>query len=83
VNPELVAGSALKAGAGTKLQAGQSYAWWDKGIADCGSRNADCRDPRYWLEEIDLNGDAARCTAPFGVLRAGASLAREPSRSVE
>ncbi|MEK6302583.1 MAG: SBBP repeat-containing protein [Acidobacteriota bacterium] len=76
VNPELVAGSALTAGASTKLQAGQSYAWWDKGIADCTSRFADCRAEHYWLEEIDLNGTSSM-HGPFSVRRVGGEPSRE------
>ena len=56
VTPEIVAGSALIAGARTTMTAGNSYSWWDGGVGDCGSRLADCRDIRYWLEDIDLDG---------------------------
>jgi len=55
VTPELVAGSALIAGARTPLTAGNSYAWWDDETADCGSPAGDCQ-ARYWLEDIDLDG---------------------------
>ncbi len=58
INPSLMAGSALLAGAGTQLMAGRSYSWWDEKSADCGLRIADCRDAQYWLEEIDLNGQS-------------------------
>ncbi|MEK6301176.1 MAG: C25 family cysteine peptidase [Acidobacteriota bacterium] len=58
LTPQILAGSALLAGTGIELKAGRSYAWWDKGIADCGLRIADCQDVQYWLEEIDLNGDS-------------------------
>lgn len=49
VTPSIVAGSALLAGAGTRLTAGFSYAWTDtpantKGLV------------QYYLEDIDLNG---------------------------
>jgi hypothetical protein len=57
VNSETVAGSALRTGQ-TKLQTGRGYSWWDKGIADCGSPSADCRNAQYWLEDIDLNGQS-------------------------
>ena len=56
VTPEIVAGSALIAGARTTMTAGNSYVWWDNAIADCGSPTADCKDARYWLEDIDVNG---------------------------
>ena len=49
VNPSIIAGSALLAGAGTRLTAGQSYTWVDtlpKGD----------KDVWYWLEDIDLDG---------------------------
>lgn len=55
-NPQLVAGSALAAGS-VATSAGRAYLWWDAAIADCGMRNADCRDAVYWLEDIDLNGE--------------------------
>ncbi|MEK6301747.1 MAG: C25 family cysteine peptidase [Acidobacteriota bacterium] len=54
VNQQLVAGSALTAG--SALSAGQSYAWWDKGVADCGLGIADCKNTGYWLEDVDLKG---------------------------
>src|SRR5262249_49434292 len=47
VNPQLIAGSALKVGAGTTLSAGQSYDWWDNAVAVDGT---------YGIEDIDLNG---------------------------
>ncbi|MBI1765797.1 MAG: hypothetical protein HYR56_30705, partial [Acidobacteria bacterium] len=47
VNPSLIAGSALLAGAGTLLTAGNSYVWPDaQGTAGAA----------YWLEAVDLNG---------------------------
>lgn len=48
INPEMLAGSALTVGAGTRLMAGRSYAW-----ADDLPKSSDAR---YWLEEIDLSG---------------------------
>ena len=48
VNPQMLAGSALMVGEGTKLMSGYAYAWPD---AAPGSKDA-----RYWLEAIDLNG---------------------------
>jgi predicted extracellular nuclease len=48
VTPQIVAGSALVASPGTTLSAGRSYSWWDT-QAKPGAR--------YWLEEIDLNGN--------------------------
>ncbi|MEK6300258.1 MAG: C25 family cysteine peptidase [Acidobacteriota bacterium] len=55
VTPEIVAGSALIAGARTPMTAGNSYSWWDT-IADCGLPAADCQEARYWLEDLDLDG---------------------------
>jgi hypothetical protein len=46
VTEQIVAGSALEAGFGTKLGAGRSYRWWD--AAQSGGS--------YWLEEIDIRG---------------------------
>jgi photosystem II stability/assembly factor-like uncharacterized protein len=49
LNQHLLAGSALTVGAGTRLGAGKSYAWWDGASGSA----------RYWLEEIDLSGKSA------------------------
>ncbi|MGA9772812.1 MAG: C25 family cysteine peptidase [Blastocatellia bacterium] len=62
INSQMLAGSALMVGAGTHLKSGRSYAWADdlpKG-----------RDARYWLEEIDLNGQSA-WHGPVGIDRSG------------
>jgi len=48
VTPSLIAGSALLAGAGTPLTAGQSYSWWDASPAPGAT---------YWLEEWELSGE--------------------------
>jgi hypothetical protein len=45
---QLVAGSALFAGKGSVLTAGNGYRWLDKQAAAGGS---------YWIEDIDLNGE--------------------------
>ena len=50
LNPSLIAGSALMAGVGTELTAGRSYAWWDSLPDSSGA-------VKYWLEEVDLNGE--------------------------
>ena len=47
VTPEMVAGSALFAGPGTRLSSGHSYGWWDPQ-----GRASDS----YWLEDVDLDG---------------------------
>ena len=47
VTPEMVAGSALFAGPGTRLNSGHSYGWWDRQ-----GRASDS----YWLEDVDLDG---------------------------
>ncbi len=75
VNQQLVAGSALTAG--FPMSAGQSYTWWDRGIANCGLPNADCRNTAYWLEDIDLKG-MSTWHGPFLVEPAGSA---SPSRS--
>jgi hypothetical protein len=51
VNSQMLAGSALMVGAGTKLMSGRSYAWPDDSPGG--------KDARYWLEEVDLNGRSA------------------------
>ena len=49
INPAIIAGSALLAGQGTRLTAGQSYSWLD--------RSAKSKESvQYWLEDIDLDG---------------------------
>lgn len=51
LNPQILAGSALVAGPGIEMKAGRSYSWWD------GSSFVR-QDSRYWLEEINLNGNS-------------------------
>ncbi|TLY46583.1 MAG: hypothetical protein E6K59_00160, partial [Nitrospirae bacterium] len=73
VTPALIAGSALKARAGTVLTAGQSYSWWDVLPAGGGPL-------AYWLEEIDLHGQRT-WHGPVPVESAkGHRLAAEPER---
>ena len=48
VNQQMIAGSALKAGAGTVISSGLSYAWWDA--------SAQSKTAAYWLEAFDLSG---------------------------
>lgn len=69
VTPDLVAGSALRTGASTKLAAGQSYGWWDKSAGEQ-------QDARYWLEEVDING-LRTMHGPFDVHRTGGKPPRE------
>jgi hypothetical protein len=69
VTPDLVAGSALRTGAATRLEAGQSYGWFDKSLGDQ-------QDARYWLEEIDING-IRTMHGPFDVHRTGGNPPRE------
>jgi len=76
VNRQLIAGSALITGSGVVMQAGQSYAWWDKGIADCASRIADCKSMQYWLEDVDLNGRSTWHGPFFSKFVGGAGPAR-------
>jgi hypothetical protein len=52
INPELITGAALLAGAG-RATAGHAYAWWDN------ERSAISDQPsalKYWLEDADLTG---------------------------
>jgi hypothetical protein len=49
VNRQLIAGSALTTGVGSR--AGHSYSW-----RDLEKSCASCAQARYWLEDIDLNG---------------------------
>ncbi len=49
VNPQIIAGSALRVGAGVRLEAGESYVWWD-------AQDRGHHDFAYWLEDLDLNG---------------------------
>jgi peptidase C25-like protein/Big-like domain-containing protein len=68
VNPQPVAGSALVAGSGVVMAAGQSYGWWDSGSARSsdssggggGTGRAAEISPeavsQYWIEDLDLNG---------------------------
>jgi hypothetical protein len=64
VTPGLVAGSALLAGAGTELGAGQSYGWWDSSPSGAAA-------PVYWLEEWELDG-TRRWHGPVAVQQAHA-----------
>lgn len=50
VTPQMLAGSALLAGPGTTLGAGQSYSWFDSQLQS--------KKAKYWLEEIDLSGQS-------------------------
>lgn len=81
ITPEIVAGSALIAGNRTTMTAGNSYEWWDKGIADCGSRIGNCRDVQYWLEDIDLNGKAT-LYGPVAAQKVGGAPAQHNTASV-
>jgi hypothetical protein len=48
VNQQMIAGSALKAGAGTVISSGISYAWWDASVQG--------KAAAYWLEAFDVDG---------------------------
>ena len=62
VNTSLIAGSALVAGQGVALTAGNSYPWPDAS----GAANA-----RYWLEQIDLEGKTT-LHGPYAATRVAA-----------
>ncbi|MFL6283810.1 MAG: C25 family cysteine peptidase, partial [Pyrinomonadaceae bacterium] len=71
VNTSLIAGSALVAGPGVALTAGNSYAWTDVSAG---------ASARYWLEEIDLAGKST-LHGPYVATRAvgrGGRGARSP-----
>ena len=51
LTPELVAGSALKAGSGVGLRGGKPYMWLDSSLTAAQESGA-----KYWLEDVDLNG---------------------------
>src|SRR5262249_41006315 len=68
INQDVIAGSALRTGLTTKLQAGQSYGWWDN--------TTDQRKAQYWVEEVDLNG-VRTVHGPYGVRYVGGRPARE------
>lgn len=70
VNRSLIAGSALMLGATARLQAGNSYSWWDLRPSDPSSV--------YWLEAIDLNGTSEW----FGPFRVDPGEGRAPKRSL-
>jgi hypothetical protein len=65
LTPQLIAGSALKAGA--DLQSGESYAWWDEAAG---------KEATYWLEDIDLSGQSTW----WGPFIANAHTGATPSR---
>ncbi len=58
INSDIVAGSALTVGANTLLEAGNSYAWFDKTPAGANTR--------YLIEAIDINGQSS-WSAPFSI----------------
>jgi peptidase C25-like protein len=72
VNGQLIAGSALRVGAGINIESGQSYAWWDKGIADCGSRIADCQKDKGIA---DCGSRIADCQKDKGIADCGSRIA--------
>jgi hypothetical protein len=49
INPQIIAGSALVTGPNVPLNAGKSYAWADQSQPSAA---------RYWLEDVDLNGNS-------------------------
>ncbi len=75
VNTDIIAGSALLAGAGTVLRTGESYVWTD-------TLSKTDQDAQYWLEDIDLKGTST-LSGPFAVTNATADdgAASRPGRS--
>jgi CSLREA domain-containing protein len=80
LTPSLVAGSALMAGAQTKLTAGLSYSWIDddggQGLAARGQRSG----VNYWLEDFDVNGTRT-LHGPIATSDCSASCKQLPVRS--
>lgn len=70
LNPEIIAGSALIAGAGTPLTAGFSYSWFDAGGEE-GSV--------YWLEDVDLSG-ARTFHGPVAAAAGGGAATQKQTR---
>jgi hypothetical protein len=60
INDQLIAGSALMAG-DTVMTAGMQYSWWD-------SFAGDKQNVRYWVEDVDLNGEVTT-HGPFHIER--------------
>jgi hypothetical protein len=66
LTPELITGSALLAGSGTQLTAGHHYVWMDTSVISNQSSvisqgavfspRSTLPAPRYYLEDVDLNG---------------------------
>ena len=52
ITKEMIKGSALKTGPG-HITAGYSYTWWDTSLSP---QSSVLSPVRYWLEDIDLNG---------------------------
>jgi hypothetical protein len=50
VNADMLAGTALMVGAGTRLMSGHPYVWLDDSLQN--------KNTRYWLEAVDLNGQS-------------------------
>ena len=72
INSQMLAGSALMVGAGTRLLSGRSYVWADD--------LPNGRDAQYFLEEIDLNGQST-WHGPVGVDRSRSRDRLPPSGS--
>ncbi|MET0624000.1 MAG: C25 family cysteine peptidase [Pyrinomonadaceae bacterium] len=72
LNASLIAGSALVAGPGVALTAGNSYAWADAGAGS---------DAAYWLEEIDLAG-RSKTYGPFHPSRGAGGALRRAAKGV-
>ncbi len=53
LNPSIIAGTAMITGASKPVQAGWSYSWKDL-------LPANVANVKYWLEDIDLNGERTR-----------------------
>lgn len=65
VNPQLIGGAALLAGANTVLRSGKGYSWW---IGSAHSKS----NTQYWLEAVDLSGQST-WHGPIAARRIGGS----------
>ncbi len=72
INDSIVAGSALMAGAGTQINAGMHYSWWD-------SVDGEKDNLRYWIEDVDLDG-AVQMHGPFDV-ETGSGFSSDKTRA--
>jgi hypothetical protein len=66
INKQLIAGSALVAGARTTMTSGRAYSWFDSSAVDS--------SVGYWVEAVDINGRSS-WHGPFGAAKSTGRLA--------